>query len=129
MNEKPAAFRKRAGLIFFTHHGEKREDSWIAKCQVCGRPMTKEQADAMHKQHAGMGGPTRVNNLENIIMGHGHRCGPYNCHSVIDRARARLQILIASPINVLTGGVVDWKGEWPDIKKELSKSYTFNKPQ
>lgn len=93
-------------------------------CQVCGGYITRREADAMHKRKAslckseldGSGGEVP----ENLIAGH------RDCHGWADRTLERRRTMERSPVNVLTGGVIEWSEEQKEsLYLELRRCRTF----
>jgi len=102
--------KAKALMIYFRKYGYKLEGTWFAPCQACGRLMSLKTADPMHK--IGAGSKWRMaedvfdrvdaEKPENIAAGH------RVCHGIIDNTPAMRVELEKSPVNVITGGIIEW---------------------
>lgn len=103
-----SAFRAKCRTSFFKSFGRQESGIWIAYCQICGFELLSDYADAAHKETAGMGGPISRDVPENIVVVHGHRCGPRNCHRWVDATDERRKMLKKAWASSVVGGVVIW---------------------
>lgn len=86
-----------ARLHYFKHHSYDDLSGW-APCQVCGEAMSEKMCEAHHKSQKG-------EELENKLVAHP------DCHKVFVHDlnhREHRVAAKASPVNVITGGKVDW---------------------
>ena len=94
-------------LYFKLHHFDYSEDH--ALCQICGGTLRKIEADPCHKRKASLGKSEKDGSggevEENIVAGH------RKCHQWADETRERRLVMEASPINVKSGGVIQWTSE------------------
>ncbi len=107
---------KRSSLdLYFELHGWQATERMeaLARCQMCGQPMWRSQADACHKIRASQGGSERP---ENLVAAH------RACHAWQHQSRPPETALLASDVTILTGGVIDW----PDGLGEALKANLQN---
>lgn len=121
--DKTEAARRKAKKVYFRLHS----DGIFAPCQVCGHPMERWQADAMHKRKASLGkrelDGKGGNDPKNFIIGHGHKLGAIHCHGWADETPDRVREMTESPVNVLTGGRVEWsKQSEESLSQRLSEA-------
>lgn len=98
---------------------ERWGDGQFMPCQVCGHEVHIDVADAMHKKPRGRG---RDDGPLNLIIGHGFRWKPNNCHYWADGKASRIETMIASKANVLNGDQVKWSSEQTATQRLFLKS-------
>lgn len=94
--------------LYFTLHGRITEAGWTAPCQMTGREMRREEATCAHKVGRGVrrihGVPFHGDMEENVVA------ALWIAHGWQQLRAQATKELIASPVNVRTGGVVKWSG-------------------
>lgn len=98
---KKKADKKAAVDLYFELHGwaPGKYLEGLARCQMCGRPMLRSQADPCHKIRASQGGSERP---ENIVAAH------RLCHTWQHSLRQAETALVASEADCRVGGQVKW---------------------
>lgn len=113
---KGAEARRQARELYFGGR------QW-APCQVCGLPMQPGEADAAHKLKRSLkagDGPERV------LIVHGHRCGPVNCHAWLDQEgkQERRDAVKTTPKSAVNGGVMLWGQLQEELESWLNGTST-----
>lgn len=115
-------FRKSALDHYFDKHGRITELGWTAPCQMTGREMRREDAAACHKVARGRvrmhGVEFHGDMFENIVA------ALWIAHDWQGLLAQATRELIASPVNVTSGGVVQWS---PAIKGNLDAHLERNR--
>ena len=83
--------------------GERRDDTWYAKCQSCGLLIPIGQADPAHKIAAGVGGDQGGRVQAGNIM---YVCRP--CHDYIDNNDKAGEFVATSTASCATGERIKW---------------------
>lgn len=89
---------------FKTYGWEEGGERW-ARCQICGKPMHRRDANACHKKRASQTGKCIP---LNILAAHGFQWRPANCHSWADSKASRYGPMETDPACVDNGGIVEW---------------------
>jgi len=110
---KETGLKNKAKDLYFEKH------SWssdVAECQVCGKMMYRNEADACHIEHS------KPASKENIIVAHGLNA-KINCHLWASHTKkSRTDKFKASKVNAITGGTVQWTREQKEALQEYLKT-------
>lgn len=91
--------RKVAVDLYFQKFGHITDEGWTAPCQMSGREMRREDADACHKIRASQQGGEQSENIVAALR---------ICHQWQHLHRQAENEMVASEVNCETGGLIQW---------------------